>query len=295
MSSPRQRLGENVSITRSNIWHSDGTVVLQANTTHQTNLLSKAAPSSSFLDTVMDVQYLLTVLYDPTFLVQTALPLPAIGALIRMGRKYDFANIFKSAVRRLTLEYPATLEDYDSTLALDAYTHVPTRIIPYRGMIFDIISLARENNILSVLPSAYYHSIVNGLDDVLDGILRDDGTLAFLAPVDQHRCIRGREKLLNVQLQPGYSIGWYRSWKPGHDCTGGQCTTLIDARLRDHLNRPLMRALAKFHLNSSLNNNWCATCKQNIHKLNVAARKKTWDELPVFFDLPPWNELTNDL
>jgi hypothetical protein len=32
-------------------------------------------------------------------------------------------------------------------------------IIPYPGLLFDILTLARENNIMSVLPCAYYHVV----------------------------------------------------------------------------------------------------------------------------------------
>lgn len=39
----------------------------------------------------------------------------------------------------------------------------------------------------------------------------------------------------------------------------------------------------------------CHGCRQRAIDLIVAGRKKIWDELPGFFDLPPWSELENDL
>jgi hypothetical protein len=85
-----------------------------------------------------------------TFLGQTALPLPAIAALIRLGRKYDFRNLLEAAVSRLTFENPTTLEEYD------ALAPSTTRIVPYPGNGFDMAALASEHNILTALPCAYY-------------------------------------------------------------------------------------------------------------------------------------------
>ncbi|KAF8146845.1 hypothetical protein K438DRAFT_1868486 [Mycena galopus ATCC 62051] len=41
-------------------------------------------------DDAVDVELVLKALYTPTFLTQTALPMAAIGAFVRTGRKYDF-------------------------------------------------------------------------------------------------------------------------------------------------------------------------------------------------------------
>jgi hypothetical protein len=97
-----------------------------------------------------------------TFLGQTALPLPAIAALIRLGRKYDFRNLLEAAVSRLTFENPTTLKEYDALLP-EIGKYATTRIVQYPGVFFDMVSLARENDILSVLPAAYYRLVLNGL------------------------------------------------------------------------------------------------------------------------------------
>ncbi|KAF7362313.1 BTB domain-containing protein [Mycena venus] len=161
-------------IMRSEIWYDDGSVVLQAQQlqfrVHWAVLAQhspffremrglpqppdqpsvEGCPIVELSDDVVDVEFLLKALYTPTFLCQTALPLQAIAALIRVGRKYEFRELFDLAVARLTFEYPATLDEYDKLFINWRYT--PTRIVPHDGLQFDIISLARENNIVSVLP-----------------------------------------------------------------------------------------------------------------------------------------------
>jgi hypothetical protein len=42
-------------------------------------------------------------------------------------------------------------------------------------------------------------------------------------------------------------------------------------------------------------NSFCAACAQHMEEYVAAGRRKIWDELPGFFDLPPWSELKNDL
>ncbi|KAJ6497672.1 hypothetical protein C8R45DRAFT_780164, partial [Mycena sanguinolenta] len=106
------------------MWYNDGSVIPQSENT-QFRVLILSQHSSFFRDlerlpqpphqptvngchivdlpdSVADVEYLTTALYDPSvrrapanskcshFLVQTALPLAVVGALIRLGRKYDF-------------------------------------------------------------------------------------------------------------------------------------------------------------------------------------------------------------
>jgi hypothetical protein len=95
------------------------------------------------------------------FQFQPALPFAVVAALIRLGRKYNFHDILELAVERVTFENPKTLEEYQGLFSDRKYRS--TRIVPYNGIFFDIITLARENNILSALPSAYYRAAKGGL------------------------------------------------------------------------------------------------------------------------------------
>ncbi|KAJ7188688.1 hypothetical protein C8R46DRAFT_28026 [Mycena filopes] len=110
----------------------------------------------------------------------------------------------------------------------------------------------------------------------------------------------GREKLLNTQLQEGYACGWYRFWTPNEQCAfTRQCTKTRESRLRDYLNstriQPPMLALSRFVPTSDKNKKFCAACRQIIGDSSTAGRRKIWEELPTFFELPAWNELKNDM
>ncbi|KAJ7496919.1 hypothetical protein FB451DRAFT_1017688 [Mycena latifolia] len=318
MSSPptkRQRT-ENAPITRSDIWYPDGSVVFQAENTQFRVHWSIVSQHSSFfrgmqdlpqppdqpsvdgcpvvelLDAVVDVTHLLKVLYNPSTLLEKPLPLPAVAALIHLGRKYDFRELLDSAIARLTFENPATLAEYDALLpSPDPYT--PTRIVHYPGVLFDILTLARENNILTVLPCAYYRALRYHSEKLFDGILRPDGSLAILAPAEQRQCALSRLKLIRAQSQPGYAYGWLLWWAPAENCPKpDECRAVRDDYLSNYLDVLRLWALTPY---VELEAQFCAVCKPANEEAVRAGREAMWKDLPEFFDLPPWSELKNDL
>ncbi|KAF7351068.1 BTB domain-containing protein [Mycena sanguinolenta] len=319
MSSPsakRQRT-EHASITRSNIWYRDGSVVLQTESTQfrvHWGLLSQHSPFFRDLenipqppdeptidgcpivelqDSAVDVEHLLTALYDPTFLSQTALPLAIVGALIRLGRKYDFKNLLDSAVARLTFQNPTTLEEYDNLIADGNYNL--TRITSYPGYALDLLTLARENNLGLVLPVAYYRALICDPLQLLEGTKMSGEKLASLSVDDLYRCLIGRQKLVTKQYQPGYTLGWLREW-PYTDCRNPEgCGAKRKLKFHSYMDRNTVKAFVMVPSEQRAIPGICATCHQHVTESINEGRKKMWEELPGFFDLPPWNELKNDL
>ncbi|KAJ7106067.1 hypothetical protein C8R43DRAFT_906353 [Mycena crocata] len=310
----RQRT-EDAPITRSDIWYTDGSVVFQAQNTQFRVHWGVLTQHSSFFrdmqglpqpadqpsidgcpvvelhDSADDVKYLFTALYTPfvTFLGQKGLPLPAVAALIRLGRKYDFRELLDSAVERFTYENPATLKEYDALNVAHCYT--TTRIVHYPGIVFDMLTLAKENNILSALPCAYYR-VVDLHTQLFDGISRGDGTFACLDPADHRQCVLGHSNLLRKQFDLGCTFSWVPKW-PYADCsTADKCRKSRDSFWRQFTNNIFMSAMGTPSHN--LGKHFCSPCSEDIKELICAGREKVWKELPSLFDLPPWNELKND-
>ncbi|KAF8178644.1 hypothetical protein K438DRAFT_1977875 [Mycena galopus ATCC 62051] len=307
---------ETTPATRSDIWYRDGSVVLQAASTqfrvhwgvlsHHSSFFRhledlpqppnqptvEGCPVVELHDTAEDVEYLLKALYDLTFLTQPALPLAAVAAFIRLGRKYDFKIVLDSAVDRITFENPKTLDEYDALL-VDG-THKPTRLLPYRSLYFDMLTLARENNIVSALPVAYFRALRCGLAQLLDGIRRRDESLASLSSADLRLCLFGRERLVSKQFQPGYTLGWLRTW-PYTDCGDpSRCRALRTSMFHSYMDGNIVASFAKF-VDDDVRKSFCGTCSQHVLEAAAAGRKKMWEELPQIFDLPLWGELQNDL
>ncbi|KAF8178638.1 hypothetical protein K438DRAFT_2021908 [Mycena galopus ATCC 62051] len=202
----------NAQETRSEVWCKDGSVILQAEDTQGVTSTPDQptvdeCPVVELHDSVVDVKYLLQALYDPHFLGQTALPLVVVGALIRLGRKYDFKRLLDSAVARLTFDNPATLAEYDALFPKNHQYH-PTRICNTPGFYFDVLAIARENGILSALPIACYHALHSSVAHLVNGIPRTEHWLRYLQLTLSAASSRARERLLAKQFHPGYPLGW---------------------------------------------------------------------------------------
>ncbi|KAF7351076.1 BTB domain-containing protein [Mycena sanguinolenta] len=313
MSSPpvkRQRT-EDVSITRSTVWYRDGSVILQATNIQFRVHWGVLSQHSSFFraledfpqpsdqptidgspivelpDSAADIEHLLTALYDPTFLSQTTLALAVVGALIRLGRKYDFKNLLDSAVARLTSHNPATLAEYD---ALNVKSG-SMRIMTYPGYSLDLLTLAQENNIGLVLPLAYYRTLRCSTPTEW---VKQSHFCHWRISVDASMAAK---KLATKQFQPGYTLGWLREWPyPPADCDSPKKCNAT----RKHVFYSFLDAnRLKPFLEASQIEIWkgflCVACYQHVFESVTAGRQKMWEELPAIFDLPPWHEVKNDL
>ncbi|KAJ6589885.1 hypothetical protein DFH09DRAFT_218192 [Mycena vulgaris] len=318
----KQSILDSKSAIRSEVWYNDGSIVLQADNTQFRVHWGVLAQHSSFFrdmqglpqppdqpsadgcpivelsDSVADVEHLLKALYDSTPLFKEPLPLPVVAALIRLGRKYDFRNLLDTAVECLTVENPMTLQEYDARILHNHNRSIPTppRIAQYPGVLFDIITLARENDILTVLPSAYYRALLaHDWTSLFDGIPRGDGTRAILPPIDQRAFILGRERILHAQCANGNTFGWLRSWSSRVGCSNPiPCTAWRDKICDMFLTLPRLWAIP----DAATMRTWrvwlCPSCARHVEKSLSEGRIRMWEALPGIFDLPPWNELKNN-
>ncbi|KAJ7794538.1 hypothetical protein B0H14DRAFT_2392468 [Mycena olivaceomarginata] len=310
---------EGTSVIRSEIWYEDGSVVLQAQDTQFRVHWGVLAQQSSFFrdiqdlpqpsnqpsvdgcpivelqeDDSADVEYLLKVLYSSsvnisTLLTQTALPLAAVRALIRLGRKYDFSELLKSAVGRLQYENPTTLAGFEAIMATRPMKpYEPTRIVHYPGILLDILTLARENELLSVLPCAYFR-VISHCNPLFDGVPRGDGTTAFLSAIDQRRCVISRDELVKARFQEGYPLGWLQNWEFDSDCADpAKCNHGRNTRVHYYIKCAPLWILYRSRDDQKV---LCPACYGHATASTLAGRKKMWEDLPGLFALPAWSEL----
>ncbi|KAJ7287174.1 hypothetical protein C8J57DRAFT_1460590 [Mycena rebaudengoi] len=312
MSTPpakRQRT-EDTLITRSTIWYKDGSVVLQAQATQfrvHWGVLSKNSPFFRDLqdlpqppdqdtiegcpviqipDSSVDFEHLLETLYDPVLLTKKALPFPFIAAYVRLGRKYDFKELLDVAVKRLILDYPSSLEEYDSPLQ----SRNNRTITPYPGISFDIITLTRENSLYLILPCAYYCAAIEPQASIFDGIPRGDNSSAVLSPMDQKNVVLGRANIICAQFHRDNTLGWLIEGTISESCRSATACARIRGKVLRRGTSTLL-AFSKMISPSSL----CSTCEQDFQPSITTGRQKMWDALPTYFGLPPWSELKNEM
>ncbi|KAJ7157726.1 hypothetical protein C8R46DRAFT_1355139 [Mycena filopes] len=310
----RQRTDSDASITRSEIWYKDGSVVLQAENTQFRVHFSVLALNSPFFrdlqdlpqpldqpavegcpvielqDACIDVKHLLNALYDP-LLAQKILSLEIVGSLIRLGRKYLFRDLFHLGVEILAVANPITLREFK---VLDSGTLSDmVRLELYEGIFFDIVTLASQNSLFTILPVAYLRLLrsLHGHRSILfDGVQRPDGTTASLSPADLRTCVIGYQQLAMKQFQRGYTLAWLREPRP-KECRSKKCAEFRGALLEVRLGP---RAGFRPFWNPALPDEFCPLCISKYEELGELGSEKLWDEVPGAFGLPSWNELRNE-
>ncbi|KAF7298011.1 BTB domain-containing protein [Mycena chlorophos] len=301
---------------RSDIWHYDGSVVLQAaNTQFRVHWSVLTMHSSVFKDmysvpqpdvagpTVencpvvelhddpQDLEYVLKALYDPTLLSQQTLSFDIVSALVRLGRKYDFKNLRKAGTERLLFENPRTLDEFD---ALQKRGGTPRRVEYQKGYRFDVVNLLQDADIPSGLPHAYYQLVCTSPHTGMGHVRRSDGTYATLTPADMSRVALATQKLHNAQFRPGYTLSWLHELSSADQCSSVQSCAEIRFLFLQQLVTDDTLFIALFTCPeqlTGLKSSFCARCANNMTEKVKAGRQRAWDELPGFFGLPSWDEL----
>ncbi|KAJ6466860.1 hypothetical protein C8R45DRAFT_876618 [Mycena sanguinolenta] len=317
----RQRTEE--ELTRSDIWHDDGSVVLQVESTlfrvhwgviclHSTFFRDMrdipqppdqpklaGCPVIELHDSAEDVKHLLHALYNTLIFNKEKLSFPFIAAMVRMGRKYDFKNLLDAAVQRLQEEHAVTVEEHETFFhrAITECSYTPHTIVRQPGLVFDMLTLARENNLFTLLPSAYFRAIfLRSKVEILDGIPSKDGDPpAMLSSLDQRICILGIQKILKAAWDHDGFHRWMTSAAPSPGCTNNQCR-MRKPLISYILVRNTFEALGPFLAITGESWPWiCGQCVRYHMDVMAGMRKKMWEDLPSYFDLPPWDELKNDI
>ncbi|KAJ7605105.1 hypothetical protein DFH06DRAFT_260645 [Mycena polygramma] len=213
------------SVTRSKIWYSDGSVVLQVETTqfrvHASILSSSSnvlrdmfevgrAPSNLdgqaegcplvhlYGDKAVEVEMVLDALYDRTFYKEQAKPFALVAAMLRLGKKYEFDQLREDAVARLERSFPTSLEHFRKR-------QKRAQIVSYEGLMYDAVNLAREMGLLSILPAALYCASADGPEiaevhrAILHGLPGANGVPVHLNPDDKAVCLLAMSPLLAQQ------------------------------------------------------------------------------------------------
>ncbi|KAJ7668644.1 hypothetical protein DFH06DRAFT_982852 [Mycena polygramma] len=315
----RQRT-EETAITRSEIWYKDGSVVLQAQNTqfrvHWTLLAQHSSvfhdmqgllqppgqpsvegcPVVELQDTVVDVEHLLKALYNPLIFNDKALPFPYIASFIRLGRKYEFKGLFDVALERLAFENPTTLEEYAALLdSLEAAAgkrifHYTTRIDHYSGIYHDMLTLARENELLAILPCAYFRMIAYSLVSIHLCCMGKSRGQTEPPPSCLRRTVLGYARLTQARWKPDNTFGWLVSSAVSEGCTN---RSRCEERRQWILNTCLLgTSVAIFPRVQSVEKSFCTACVKVVRTVTEVGSAKMWQDLPSFFDLPRWDELT---
>lgn len=80
--------------------------------------------------------------------------------MLRLGNKYDIHQLVTEATGRLHVEFPTNLRHWDlRSPSVQKYTF--EGIKEQNGLLFDIVNLALQYEILSILPVAYFSCLAD--------------------------------------------------------------------------------------------------------------------------------------
>lgn len=201
-----------------------------------------------------------------------------------MGQKYQIDVVLGEALKRLYREFPVELGDFDT---LGDWTMISNS----GGNDFDIVNLAREQNLLSVLPLALHCCGGIRSNTMVKGVKREDHTVATLSPMDEKAVFAASHPRLILMATTTFS--WLDA-DGSDDCeTREECDAGRNQILRDSFfPYPVHNCLATWQQEWEVD--MCGDCISKAQYLHSIGRQRYWDALPSTFGLPDWEELKKE-
>jgi hypothetical protein len=205
------------------------------------------------------------------FAPSRAHPFETVAAVARLSYRYGFGALRVDALTLLTHEWPCTLAAHDA--------HAPGSAVirtagPDGSVTTDaaVVQLARELCLPELLPLALYHLALGDASASTELISADDHAVAY----GRAALVRARRQLVDTWLRDGACAGC----APLKAC-------LEDARATSA--RDASAALEPWDVAAL---GLCALCAERAFRARRTGRQRVWDELPVYFGLPPWDKIS---
>jgi hypothetical protein len=217
----------------------------------------------------------------------TPIPMSVVAAFLRLGKKYDIGILHAEAVKRLTYECPSSLEDFDK---LEFWSMIEAE----NGLPIEIVRLARETDLPSVLPIALYCCCrCYNAPEILKGVKGRGGKHVALSSEDKEICIVANQRIIQAQaettfawMNPGHSSGsLYKFCRSLTSCASARKDLLCRTFL------PLPRSIALDLWEVEWEDGMCDVCIDDAKTSHNEGREKMWNDLPTFFNLSGWAEL----
>ncbi|KAI0087553.1 hypothetical protein BDY19DRAFT_994869 [Irpex rosettiformis] len=312
------------------LWFTDGSIVLLAEKTLfrvYAGILSRASPIFRDMfaigqvhnaeetyegcplvvmagDNANDMRAFLEALHDPrSFQMNSPKPtdIPHIVSVLRVSTKYDAIHLRRRAIEALQTWYGDSLSAYQQGLeVLRSWSNtsppVPSPIISRKDFFYNILvaNVAIEASATVPLPAALLLCCVSAQDFRVpyDGVTNSDGILYELVPEAKRSIFIGRPVLENIALVRK-SI---RNFKSTQDCKSpGICGDFCRMVASKHETRGslfLDPFFPFFRLNRKvISGQSCEACRSGWEASNKRETEILWRDLPLIFDLPPWDVL----
>ncbi|KIM89314.1 hypothetical protein PILCRDRAFT_813243 [Piloderma croceum F 1598] len=286
----------------SDVWFDDGSIVLCVEKTlfrvHRTILCShseifsdmfslprpldehmiEGCPVAWLSDRACDVEHLLKAMYDP-FFRPTLMSTDQLEGVLRLSTKYEMPTFRQECISYITSCFPSELSDFDDP--------------PPRPSCFWAVTMARECDILEILPCAMYLCAREPPRVIIEG--GDGDSRNCLSQGDQNLCWEAREQLAHMAESEVFSF-LYR-FQPHSECqAANKCRSGARGIIRIfyETNRiyPYGRMEAlRIEDFSIYGKSVCGCCLTAMRTSHHTGRQVVWAALPNLFGLGSWNNI----
>lgn len=215
-----------------------------------------------------------------------------IAAFLRLGRKYEIVQLHAEAVTRLEYEFPSSLKKCEEMVDFTMIDDTGC----LASLVFEVIQLARENDLQCLLPWAYYLCCRFSFEDIFNSFESRNGRRVELSTEDKRACITGWRKLASSQSSTPFCwLTWdgYPEWTLATFAACEDRAKCIAARKAIHheLFPDMLICNAVVFWDSAWEVSMCAICVSESRREHDAGLAERWELLPSVFGLPDWDEL----
>jgi hypothetical protein len=211
------------------------------------------------------------------------LPFDVIAAFLRLGRKYEIKPLYTKALSRLAVAFPSSVDEYINGEKQKYIVFSDPTNIQRGEIVIDTIVLARELNLPSLLPAAFW------CVSIKPEWLANKNT-SSIPEADRDVILLATRHLRFAYAN--YLFGWLdETVVASPDCM--KAASCPNAKLQYSLKlwKPPGSSLP-LYWPSSAAKGLCNSCVAVGKKNHSEGVRRLWKELPSFFNLPPWEELS---
>ena len=203
----------------------------------------------------------------------------SFSSLLRMTTKYKFQEIRSQILLDLLPAYPTKLSKYTGSSRLgETVFGTP---LPHPNSVLDLFVTCKVS---FALPFAYYRACIAGDPASLDT------TGIALPPNTLKTALRGQKWLRTDEVQLARKVAL-------QDCPGwGVCTGKLPAgraQVFDWIHPETVTQSGILEKGDFLGAGYCVKCVEVFRLELMQAKKDTWQNLPSYFGLPPWETAAN--
>lgn len=202
-----------------------------------------------------------------------------IQGILRLSTKYIIRYLRQRCISLLLTKFPSTLDAYAlKAAALNREKYKSDNVMR-------AINLARQNNVLEVLPYAFYCVARLPLKRILKDRPMD------ISWKDKTLSLAGRERLQGAQtsLSHAFLLNFHRAPL----CQSSLCAFARGPHSEWHVLN-FMKSPNPLHAYENWDNlNVCSDCVAYCKIRHLKGREEVWHLLPDLFALPSWEDLRN--